>query len=143
MPGSGRRARTYFAETFGVDRSFWEPYDFHERSGDIWLISDGMELEDEFMAAGIRLLRDTGIGLKPTTYGLQVLGEAITERRVELSRDELEELVFDRERLDCPLSNGYVALVFRDTVIGCGLVTGKGLQTQIPKGRAQDLESML
>lgn len=95
------------------------------------------------MAAGIRLLRDTGIGLKPTTYGLQLLDDAVTERRVELSREELERLVFDRETLDCRLSNGYVALVFRDTVIGCGLVTGEGLETQVPKGRAQDLSAML
>ncbi len=102
-----------------------------------------MDLEDEFMAAGIRLLRDTGIGMKPTTYGLKLVGDAITERRVELSREDLEALVFDRERLDCPFSNGYVVLVFRDTVIGCGLVTGRGLETQIPKGRAQDLASML
>lgn len=143
MQGSGKRARTYFAETFGVEESFWEPYAFHERSGDIWLVSGDMAVEDDSMAAGIRLLRDTGIGLKPTTYGLQLLGDAITERRMELSREELEELVFDRERLDCPLSNGYVALVFDGTIIGCGLVTGRGLQTQVPKGRAQDLESML
>jgi len=117
LPDSGRRAKTYFAETFGVERSFWESYGFHERGGDIWLVSDAMDVEDS-MAAGIRLLRDTGIGLKPTTYGLQLLGDAITDRRVVLSGNELEELVFTRERLDCRLSNGYVALVFRDTVIG-------------------------
>jgi NOL1/NOP2/fmu family ribosome biogenesis protein len=143
LPDSGKRARTYFAETFGVEESFWEPYGFHERGGDIWLVSGEMDVEDDSMAAGIRLLRDTGIGLKPTTYGLQLLGGAITERRVELSREDLEELVFERERLGCGLSNGYVTLVFDDTVIGCGLVTGKGLETQVPKGRAQDLESML
>lgn len=98
------------------------------------------------MATGIRLLRSTGMThspYKPTTYGLQVLADHVSRSIVELSREELEAVVFDRERIGCDADQGYVALRFRDSIIGCGRVTRKGLETQIPKGRAQDLAGML
>ncbi|MDY6770870.1 MAG: hypothetical protein SV186_02825 [Candidatus Nanohaloarchaea archaeon] len=143
MRSCERRARDYFADRFGVDEDAWDGYGFHERGGDIWLVSDDVELREEFVAVGIRLLRDTGIGLKPTTYGLQVLADELQDRVVDLDEAELERLVFDRETLATELDGGYVALRFRGRIIGCGLVSSRGLETQIPKGRAQDLESML
>jgi NOL1/NOP2/fmu family ribosome biogenesis protein len=125
---------------------FWEEFRVYEKSGDLWLMSQENEpdVEDErFVAAGIRALRDTGIGVKPTTYVLQLLGDWLSERVVELDEGLLEELVFGRETVSCELSNGYVALRFRGRILGCGLVTRRGLETQVPKGRAKTLRAML
>jgi len=73
---------------------FWEEFRVYEKSGDLWLMSQENEpdVEDErFVAAGIRALRDTGIGVKPTTYVLQLLGDWLSERVVELDEGLLED----------------------------------------------------
>lgn len=141
-----RSPREYLEDRFGIDPGALEAYQLHERGGDIWMTSQEADTERGSVATGIRLLRSTGMThspFKPTTYGLQVLADHVTGSIVDLSRDELEAVVFDRERIDCDAPDGYVALRFRGSIIGCGMVTRKGLETQVPKGRAQDLEGML
>lgn len=132
-------------EQFGIDPSFWHEFTIYEKGGDLWITSKQQEFatDEDIMALGLRALRDTGIGLKPTTYLLQFLGDRITERVVDLDRENLDELVFEREKLASALPNGYVALRFRDKILGCGLVTSRGLETQVPKGRSKTLKTML
>lgn len=132
----------YLKERFGAEKVL-EKYRFVERSGDFWIIPRKMELKEKYMTAGIRAFRDTGIGIKPTTYFLQFLGETIEKNIVDLSINDLERLVFKREKIDTGKKSGYIALKFRDNIIGCGLVKRGKLETQIPKGRAKTLEQNL
>ncbi len=146
MPSS-KRCKIYIKERFGVENIF-EDYKFVERSGDYWIIPRNMEVKDKCITAGIRALRDTGMGLKPTTYFLQVVGEDISKNVIELDRASLKKMVFDREKISLNESknnveNGYVALEFMGEIIGCGLKKNDGLVTQIPKGRAKILEDIL
>jgi len=140
---SRHRLAEYFADRFGVNPGFWEDFTVYERSGSIWVSSAEVDHDDAAMASGLRALRDTNLGLKPTTYFLQFLDDAIERNVYELEDEELERLVFERETLECDMDGGYVALRFRGRIIGCGLVTSRGLETQIPKSRGNDLEAML
>ena len=133
---------SYIEERFGAE-DILEDYRLVERSGDFWIIPIEMELNEKYITAGIRAFRDTGIGIKPTTYFLQFLGDRIDRNVVELDREELEKLVFERETIGCGLTPGYVALKFRGDIIGCGLNRTEGLETQIPKGRAKTLRMNL
>ncbi len=146
MPSS-KRCETYIKERFGVEKILRE-YNFVERSGDYWIIPENMEVTGEYITTGIRALRDTGVGLKPTTYFLQVVGEDISKNVFKLDRTSLKKMVFEREKIrlnqcEDKVENGYVALEFMGEIIGCGLKKNDGLVTQIPKGRAKILEELI
>ncbi len=132
---------------FGAGEAL-EDYRFVERSGDYWIIPSEMDLHEDYITAGLRAIRDTGIGLKPTTYFLQILDEKITRNRFMLNRKLFEKIVINRDtienkKLPEELENGYVALEFRGSIIGCGLKRNSGLVTQIPKGRSKILEDII
>jgi NOL1/NOP2/fmu family ribosome biogenesis protein len=90
-------------------------------------------------AVGVRLARVQPHGLKPTSFGLMVLGELVRKRRVEVSREELRELLLGRALRKPGLPEGYVALCLDGEVLGCGEVRGEFLRCQIPLGRRQEL----
>lgn len=90
-------------------------------------------------AVGIRLLRVQGHLLKPTSFGLMVLGPRVKNRRVELTRQELRELLLGRPLKKPGLPHGYVALCLDGEVLGCGEVRGETLRGQIPRARRQEL----
>jgi len=90
-------------------------------------------------AVGVRLARVQSHGLKPTSFGLMALGKLVRKRRVEVSREELKELLLGRALRRPGLPEGYVALSLEGEVLGCGEVRGELLRCQIPRGRRQEL----
>jgi NOL1/NOP2/fmu family ribosome biogenesis protein len=109
------------------------------QSGDAWLSSSGADCE----TPGVRFVRFTGIGPKPTTYALQLLGDTVDRNRVELSEQELNQ-VLDGEMVDRDVeSEGYVALVFRGRIAGCGLYRDGVVSSRIPKSRAGQLRPLV
>ena len=145
LPDLRQEIESYFADRFAVDRSCWEPYQFKEKSGSYWLLGADLEPDNAVIAQGIRLLRERRVRKKPTSHGLRFLGATVQANIVSLSRDELARLVFDREELPGydDISEGYVALSFKNHVIGCGRKRRTGIETQISKGRAADLKAMI
>lgn len=140
MPASPDEGWDYLEERFGVDRSAVQG-DLRPRGDDLWLVAcddTGLPVE----TAGFRCVRGLDIGLKPTTYALQFLGDRITRSRVEVDREELLTLL-DGDLLDRAPSEGYVALVFRGRVLGCGLSKGGELSSRIPKARARELRPIV
>lgn len=132
----------YFSERFGVDGEFWNDFKVYKKSGDLWICSEDVRIRESFVAGGIRALRLWDSRVKPTTYILQFLEDQINKNIVKLDSKDLERLVFKRKKLDSNLSPGYVAMEFRGKIIGCGLIDSNGLHTQIPKGRARELEGI-
>lgn len=90
-------------------------------------------------AVGIRVVRVQPWGLKPTSFGLMVLGERVRARRVEVSREELRELLLGRPLKKPGMPQGYVALCLNGEVLGCGEVRGDLLRCHIPRARRQEL----
>ncbi|MFB6203711.1 MAG: hypothetical protein ABEK01_04445 [Candidatus Nanohaloarchaea archaeon] len=135
------RAYSYLEDRFGVRREELAPLELEKVSGDAWLTApDGPE---EAETHGIRCVRFTDIGLKPTTYALQLLDGRIERNRVRLDREEmltlLEGGMVERRREE----KGYVALMYRGRVVGCGLYKDELISSRIPKGRARELSSAL
>lgn len=151
------KAGKYFSERFGVKIEDIEGLEMEEVSDDAWLKSSfdsGLEAE----TYGIRAVRFMDIGLKPTTYVLQLLGDRITEARVEVSEEEFKTLLegdmiereMGKEECSCEepsdedeawncCGKGYVAIVFEGEVYGCGFYMDELVSSRIPEGRADEL----
>ena len=151
MPGSQNREEidtehvlNYINNRFGVKVENLDKFNIVERSGDFWLISD-QELPDlDYETQGVRFVRDTGKYLKPTTYGLQILDEKISGARIQVNREELK-TVLDGNMVEkeMEIGEGYVAIVYRERVVGCGLYKDGLLSSRIPKGRGKELNDMI
>ncbi len=136
------RAYQYLKDRFGVSRDdpVLDGLALREESGDIWLASAEGDTDMSVKTQGIRFIRVQEIGLKPTTYALQFLNDAISKNIVELSVEEVVALLAGEHIVvDTDLSQGYMALVYAGRVIGCGLYRNGTVSSRIPKGRAQEL----
>jgi len=124
-------AKNYIKERFGVEIGNALYY-----KGDYWYCHNPSE---KYETNGIRALRDMSIGLKPTTYFLQLIGPKIAKNKVELQKEELESLL-NGEMIERNMdSKGYVALFYESRCIGCGLYKDSLISTRIPKGRGNEL----
>ena len=141
MPNSQSEAYEYLEERLGVNREELEPLKLRKINGDFWLAPAENNLQIE--TAGIRALRSSERGFKPTTYFLQLLGDRISENRVELSEEEFQ-TILDREMIERKgYEKGYVALVYEDDVIGCGFFKNELVSTRISKARTKHLVDIL
>jgi len=143
LPGSeslNDEVFTYFEAHFGVAREVLAPLVFQERNEEIWVAS--ALLPEEITSkrpSGLRILRRTPGGLKPTSTFLQLLGERIIASRVEIGEiEELRQLVLGRA-IRASYPDGFVAISFRGDVLGCGAVRGEKLKSLIPAGRRKAL----
>lgn len=137
---SASEAWTFLEERFGVERSDLPHLEIEERSGDYWLVSKDRTDEYESEVSGVRALRNLDIGLKPTTYLVQLLGDAIEKNSVKLSRDEFRKLLARKEMIPRDLKEeGYVALKHEGLVIGCGYFKDGVVSSRVPKGRSGEL----
>lgn len=142
MPSSESEGWAYLTNRFGVEREDLENYDLVENSGDIWLITESYEEFDDldFETLGIRFLRITGRGLKPTTYGLQIIGDELEKNVIDVDRDELSKLLAREEMIPRDLEEeGYVAIRYEEQIIGCGYYMDDVVSSRIPKGRSKEL----
>jgi len=131
-------AREYLKERFGVKKEELEGLGLREVSGDIWL-SPEEKSGLEFETSGIRAVRFMDIGLKPTTYLLQLLGDSIRENRVETTEKEFRDLLRGDMIERVMEEKGYVALVYEGKVFGCGFYMDELVSSRIPEGRAKEL----
>lgn len=131
----------YIEKRFGVTYEDLEEFSMQNRSGDIWITTGKREENSE--TEGFRFLRDTKHGFKPTTYALQFLGEKLNSNTVEVNEEELEVLL-DGGMIERVMEEkGYVAIIFEDQVIGCGLYKDELVSSRVPKGRASHLVEYL
>jgi NOL1/NOP2/fmu family ribosome biogenesis protein len=115
---------------FGVEEI---PGELLFRHDAFWLTTaQGLPKGVKIHAVGIRLVRVQKLGLKPTSFGLMFLGPRIQRRRVELTREELRELLLGHPLRKPGLPQGFVALSLEGEVVGCGEVRGELLRCQIP-----------
>ena len=132
-------ARACFEGRFGVDRTALSWLRFHQRGDEVWAVSASVPIGVVARRPpGLRVLRRTPHGLKPTTAFLIHLGPRITASRVEVGFDCLYALLLGR-RLDCDQPDGFVALSYRGDIVGCGRIGRGSLQAMIPTGRRREL----
>lgn len=141
-----RKVTGYFATRFGIEPEVFDAFEIFERGKSFWALSreagqDPLLLLTRLEYAGMRLLRQTGRYPKPTTYGLQRFGHGARRNRVEVSRETLRALLDPPGGIEGPFDgeDGYVILVYREEVLGCGLRVGGRLRHCFPKSRAEVL----
>jgi NOL1/NOP2/fmu family ribosome biogenesis protein len=89
------------------------------------------------MRRGIRLARIYPYSLKPTTFGMQVLGEQATRNVIELEDEQAKLLINGGSTsLDADADNGFVLLRWRGFVVGVGFYKRPVLKSQIPRFRS-------
>jgi len=88
------------------------------------------------MRRGIRLARIYPYSVKPTTFGMQVLGGQATRNVVDLT-DEQAKLLINGGSINTEVeaSNGFVLLGWRGLVVGVGFYKRPVLKSQIPRFR--------
>lgn len=147
MQSSGndvREAWKYLEERFGVVRDQLDDSKIKKISGDYWLCSGELETGLNTETEGFRLLRETGRGLKPTTYALQFLGDYVTRNIVKMNRKEFLKLLKREEMIPREIDEeGYVALKYKGQIVGCGFYKGEKVSSRIPKGRGKELGQIL
>jgi len=88
------------------------------------------------MRRGIRLARIYPYSLKPTTFGMQILGGPARRNVVDL-KDEQAKLLVNGGSLNTEVDaeNGFVLLRWRGFVVGVGFYKRPVLKSQIPRFR--------
>ncbi len=142
-----RTAEETLVEYYGVEPSLFEDLGWTLRGGRLWLHSlDAWPLEGwsegswRPISVGFRAMEFDSRGRpRPTNDVLQWLGSRIRRSVVELDDADLDR-VLARERLPVPPElKGLVAFRWRDTVLGRGACTDRGIRSEIPKSRAAEL----
>lgn len=140
------QAAEYLKNRFGIDIDELD-YALKERSGDIWLVSKQVKQIDDDLSVetyGVRAIRFLKIGLKPTTYLLQLLEDEIEKNIFELEEDELKTLLAREDMIPADFEeDGYVALKYGGRVIGCGFYKDDVVSSRVPKGRSKEFLEFL
>ena len=88
------------------------------------------------MRRGIRLARIYPYSLKPTTFGMQVLGRQATRNVIELNDEQARRLINgDSLNIEADAENGFVLLQWQGFVAGVGFYKRPVLKSQIPRFR--------
>lgn len=135
---------SYFRDRFGVSEAWLESLVFAVKDDEIWAASAPCP-EGLYSARlpGLRIARRAPRGLKPTSVFLATLGARITAARIAVDATALHALLMgQRVSIDDQL-DGYVALVYRQDVLGCGQVHSGKLRALIPTGRRRELLALL
>lgn len=142
MPNSSSEVWKFLEERFGIDRDEFSRYELVKKSGDWWLTTGTCDLEVE--TNGVRAVRELDIGLKPTTYLLQILGDSISRNVFEPTEEEFLKLMRREEMIDADFEKeGYVAIRFRGRIAGCGFYKDGVVSSRVSKGRAGELADLL
>ena len=88
------------------------------------------------MRRGMRLARMYPYSLKPTTFGMQVLGRQATRNVIELSDEQARRLVNGESlSIEADAENGFVLLKWQGFIAGVGFYKRPVLKSQIPRFR--------
>jgi hypothetical protein len=135
-----------FVDRFGVDSSFFSSRVLLETKDEVWVASSmpprGI---DHARPPGLRAARLHPGGIKPTSHFLCLLSGRITKGFVLVTRPQLEKLLLGH-RIPWPhpdVPDGFVALRYREDVLGCGIIRSGSLHTLLPTGRRRELLSVL
>ncbi len=144
MTGAAKEFLKYLEERFGIEKSAFSGFSFHETTDKIYIMSGDIPSKD---LNGLRIVQtgivagrifDKGGKFKPTTNLLQIFGKFASKNMVELNEKEKEDYVrgLDIEnKVSEGVENGFVIVKFGKDVLGCGIYVDGQIKNQIPKSR--------
>ncbi len=126
------------AERFGIPREVFDRLGVVEDQETVFVGTPDVMKFDEVrpMRRGIRLARIYPYSVKPTTFGMQVLGGQATRNVVDLT-DEQAKLLINGGSINTEVeaNNGFVLLGWRGLIVGVGFYKRPVLKSQIPRFR--------
>lgn len=141
-PETVRDALAYLESRFGIAPARLETFAFLESGSAVWILGASPHVAElaalRLEAAGVALLRRKKRGWKPTTAGLRIVGRWATRNVVDLdeagaARFLSRETIPGRYETD----GGFVVVRSGEEVLGCGLVSARGLESQVPAALAR------
>ena len=132
-----RRVRE-LCKQFGIPHGVFESYAVLEDQETVFVgTTEVMEFDAvRPMRRGIRLARIYPYSLKPTTFGMQVLGAQASRNAVGMS-DEQAKLLINGGclEIEADVEDGFVLLRWKELVVGVGFYKRPVLKSQIPRFR--------
>jgi len=128
---------SYLAARFGIPEEIFADYGILDAGSNLRLVSASPHLDSlsaiKVEVLGLRLVRKTNKGWKPTSAALQFLAPWISKSVIQL--EPAEEIPFLQGRAierAFEVEPGYVAVQGRTGILGCGLYRPPFLLSQIP-----------
>jgi len=142
LQSSEREAEEALA-LFGIDKELLKKWRIEKICSSFWLMSKDIKAFECFniQTKGLRILEKTKLGLKPTSYGLQLLAPHIKMRTIDLSMQELLSII-KGIGVEKNAEDGYVAIRHKGIVLGCGLAKNGKIYSQFPKALAQAIAKL-
>ncbi len=134
----------YYERQFGIPKSFLRRLAIEANKEEIWG-GTGVVLPGVYSARaiGLRIGRNFPGGFKPTSVFLAALGPRISRSEVTVELEDLRKLLLGHRIPYSGTETGYVALKYRDDILGCGRCHDKKLRALIPTGRRRELLEIL
>ncbi len=132
-----KRAREVF-ERFGIPKDAFAGLRALEEQETIFVGTDEVMGFDAVrpMRRGIRMARVYPYSLKPTTFGMQVLGRQATRNVIDVSDEQARRLINGESlSIESDVENGFVLLRWKGFVAGVGFYKRPVLKSQIPRFR--------
>ncbi len=121
---------------FGIAESAFNGYCFFRKARSIWVMSNAILPKLRYETLGIRMMNLKDCPWKPTTAALQIFGKFASKNVVKLDLQQTRSFLAGESLLIyIDVEPGYVVVVHRDEVLGCGLYSFGKLISQIPKDR--------
>ncbi len=144
--GDRRRIVSYMEERFGISAEVFSGYVWFRRRHVVRILKASPHLVSaarlRVEAVGMKAFYFIGDFIKPSTRIIQVFGPYATRCRMDLDREDLEQLVRGREiPADERVENGYMILCHQGDPLGLGLLLNGRLRSQIPKSEARFFQS--
>lgn len=148
----------FLSGEFGIDENIWDRFIYYFKKDEIWFCSNGWKkfltmdftgidknykhhlISNIVQRIGIKLAKLVKRGQwKISTSALQLLSPFVMKNTIEIENEEQVKKFITGGTVKNLSSNHkpgtYVAVKYKNIMLGCGLVTKEGLKSQIPKGR--------
>lgn len=129
----------YCEKRFGINKDIFSGYQLYEGSKNkIYLAKEPVELRFNPESSGLCIFRLDKTP-KPTTNFLQLFGSKISKNYLDVDHINLLEYCKGNDiKVDKELHNlkpGFIAIRFKNIVIGCAHWNEKSMKNQLPKSR--------
>jgi NOL1/NOP2/fmu family ribosome biogenesis protein len=129
----------FMEERFGIPASDFCDCVFFKHRQSWWVVKNSSHLslphKVKVKMVGLKAFQKVGAFIKPTTRLIQAVGPKATKSRVDLTEDELKNLLRrgDIDFVSSDLEDGYVILCLDCYVLGLGLLIRGKLKSQLPR----------
>lgn len=109
---------------FGIPEEVFSGYSFYRKAQSIWVCSNAHLPGLKYETIGMRMISLKDRPWKPTTSALRIFGKHATKNVICLTLEQAKIFMAGASQNiqpDSEMDSGYVVVIYRDNVLGCGL----------------------